>query len=264
MRNLFVIFCFFFVLLVSCSSNNNLTAQPENSDIEKTGSGTIQVENAGTTEPEYPEPYKLCAITFDDGPDVIKTTLVLDKLEYHEVVGTFFLVGQLINANTESILDRMISMGCEVGNHSFGWKSMDAMDSADIGESVRKTSDSVEKYTGVRPDFFRPPNLAVNNTMFEAVDLPFVSGVLGYDWLGGKGNTAQKVAKLVLNDPNMRDGAIILLHDVQPDPHPTPEALDILIPELKILGYEFVTLSELFDRKGVNPNVEDKMWVVAE
>ena len=35
------------------------------------------------------------------------------------------------------------------------------------------------------------------------------------------------------------------LHDVQPLPHPTPEALDIIIPE-QDQGYEFVTLSDLF------------------
>jgi len=45
------------------------------------------------------------------------------------------------------------------------------------------------------------------------------------------------------------------------------EALDILIPELKRQGYEFVTLSELFKRKGVNlkdPKYKNKMWVYVE
>lgn len=46
------------------------------------------------------------------------------------------------------------------------------------------------------------------------------------------------------------------MHDVQPLPHPTPEALDIIIPTLLDQGYTFVTLSELFEIKGValNPN----------
>jgi peptidoglycan/xylan/chitin deacetylase (PgdA/CDA1 family) len=96
--------------------------------------------------------------------------------------------------------------------------------------------------------------------MFEAIDLPFAEGVLGYDWISS--TTAQERADSVLK--YMRDGAIILLHDVQPDPHPTPEALDILIPALKDSGYEFVTLSDLFSRKGVDPNVEYKMWKYVE
>jgi len=49
------------------------------------------------------------------------------------------------------------------------------------------------------------------------------------------------------------------LHDVQPEPHPTPEALDIIIPTLKSRGYEFVTLTELFTLKGVpiDPSVKE-------
>ncbi|MEJ5284887.1 MAG: hypothetical protein WHS77_07525 [Brevinematales bacterium] len=88
--------------------------------------------------------------------------------------------------------------------------------------------------------------------------MPFVSGIVGYDWAGVSDRTASKIAQNVISQ--MQDGVIILLHDVQPLPHPTPEALDIIIPELKRRGYEFVTLSKLFERKGVNPNVEYKMW----
>ena len=40
------------------------------------------------------------AITFDDGPNVEKTPLVLDKLEKYGVVATFMLVGQNINDGT--------------------------------------------------------------------------------------------------------------------------------------------------------------------
>jgi hypothetical protein len=43
---------------------------------------------------------------------------------------------------------------------------------------------------------------------------------------------------------------------------PTPEALDIIIPTLLSKGYEFVTLSELFERKGVTLSPTDnKMYV---
>ena len=257
MRDLFLISCFFIVLLLSCGSGDDITTGPEESDT--TQPDTTQTD---TTESEYPEPDKLCALTFDDGPDVAKTALVLDKLESHDIVATFFVVGQRINASTEPVLERVVSMGCEIGNHSYGYSSMDQMDSAQIGESVENTTASIEQYAGVMPKFFRPPNLAVSNTMYEVIYLPFAEGVLGFDWAGGSGDTPEKVANYVLS--GMRDGAIILLHDVQPDPHPTPEALDTLIPALKNLGYEFVTLSDLFDRKGVDPDVEYKMWKYVE
>lgn len=212
------------------------------------------------TEAKNPTPDKLCALTFDDGPSKELTPLVLDKLEKHGVVATFFMIGQLINEDTKPVVDRIVSMNCEIGNHSWAWSSLNQMKEAEILESVQKTSNAIKQYSGKEPAFFRPPNLATSNIMYDVIQLPFAEGVLGMDW-DGCGTDAEARAKNVLS--GMRDGAIILLHDVQPKPHPTPEALDILIPELKKQGYEFVTLSELFERKGIDPksNIAKRaMW----
>jgi peptidoglycan/xylan/chitin deacetylase (PgdA/CDA1 family) len=174
------------------------------------------------------------------------------------------MVGQMINDETKPVIDRIVSMNCEIGNHSWGYQSLNQMEPAQIIESVKKTSDAIKKYSGKEPNFFRPPNLAVSDEMYENIKLPFVEGVLGFDW-AGCGTDAKTRAQNVIKD--IQDGAVILLHDVQPDPHPTPEALDILIPKLKKMGYEFVTLSELFKRKGIDPaaaNKDYRMWRIAK
>jgi peptidoglycan/xylan/chitin deacetylase (PgdA/CDA1 family) len=217
---------------------------------------------AAESSADYPKPDKICALTFDDGPDVEKTALVLDKLEKYGVVATFMMIGQNVNDNTKPVIDRVVSMKCEIGNHSWAWNSMNQMTPAEIKDSIKKTSAAIKKYSGVKPKFFRPPNLAVGDVMYDNVGLPFVEGVLGFDWAGCN-TTAEQRANNVIS--GMQDGAIILLHDVQPYPHPTPEALDILIPELKKQGYEFVTLSELFARKGVKPDPKaHRMWKYVE
>ena len=82
--------------------------------------------------------------------------------------------------------------------------------------------------------------------MFDVIDKPFVSGVLGFDWAGCD-RTPENIANNVLK--SIRDGAIIILHNVQPEPHSTSSALDILIPALKKMGYEFVTLSDLLKER---------------
>lgn len=205
---------------------------------------------------------KLVALTFDDGPNEEMTALVLDKLEKHDVVASFFVVGQLVNESTRPTLERMVDLGCEIHNHSWAWESMNTMTPAQIRESIDKTNTAIKKYSGQEPKFFRPPNLASSDVLHETVGLPFASGVLGMDW-AGCGTEAEDRARNVLD--GVRDGAIVLLHDVQPYPHPTPDALDILIPELKKQGYEFVVLSELFRRKGVTPDPkEPMMWVYVE
>ena len=52
---------------------------------------------------------------------------------------------------------------------------------------------------------------------------------------------------------------IILLHDFQGNTK-TVEALPQIIEGLQSQGYTFVTVSELFEKKGVNPDVEYKIW----
>jgi peptidoglycan-N-acetylglucosamine deacetylase len=205
---------------------------------------------------------KYCALTFDDGPDPAKTVLVLQKLEKYGVPATFFLVGSNVTKQTQAVMIRALEDGCEFGNHSWSWNSMNTMTEAQIKDSVAATSEAIRNLMGVTPKFFRPPNLATGGAMAAAIDMPFISGVLGNDW-SGMNTSAEQRAQLVLG--GVRDGAIILLHDVQPAPHPTPEALDILIPELKARGYVFLTLSQLFEKKGVTPALHDgQMWVYVE
>lgn len=193
---------------------------------------------------------KLCALTFDDGPDVQKTPRVLEKLESHGVTATFFMIGGKITEATRPLFARMKAIGAEYANHSWGHKSMNEFTAKNILSSVDKTSARIKEFSGTEPAFFRPPNLALSDLMHRTIPLPFAGGVLGMDWTGCDTDAKQRADNVL---KGMKDGAIILLHDVQDDPHPTPEALDILIPELKRQGYEFVTLSELFAKKGIKP-----------
>lgn len=198
--------------------------------------------------PEFDE--KLTALTFDDGPDVELTALVLDKLDKYNVPATFMVIGQKIDDSTSGIIKRIVSSGHELGNHSWSYLSMGDMSAEEIIESVRKTTDAIIKYSATTPKFFRAPNLVYSQTLYDNVDLIFANGITADDWV--QTTTAQQRAESIIGQ--VKDGAIILLHDVQPLPHPTPEALDLIIPTLKDQGYEFVTLSELFLRKGLELN----------
>jgi peptidoglycan-N-acetylglucosamine deacetylase len=214
----------------------------------------------------FPPPDKLVALTFDDGPSVTLTPPVLDKLEAHGVPASFFLIGQNINANTQAVLQRAAGLGCTFENHSNGFASLTGMPAQAVADSVSATTAAIEQFTDDSPVFFRPPNLAVDQNMFDNIDLPFASGIVGGDFPGGNagGNpTVDSVVTVIRN--GIQDGSIILLHDVQPglNPQVTPDALDIIIPELKSQGYEFVNLRELFERRGVDPtNPPNMVWTV--
>jgi peptidoglycan/xylan/chitin deacetylase (PgdA/CDA1 family) len=248
MHNHFAYLAALAVFCVSCTINEAVMMD------NKTALTERKVDNLSDTKAD-----KICALTFDDGPNSILTARVLDKLDKYQVKATFFMVGQNVNASTKPIIDRVVTSGHEIGNHSWNYNGLESFTAEQVKKYIDDTTAAIEKYAGVTPRFFRPPNLSVSAAMYAAIPLPFVSGVLGNDW-AGQNTSAEDRANRVL--AGMRDGAIILLHDVQPAPHPTPEALDILIPRLKQLGYRFVTLSELFKLKGVSTDVQTKKLYV--
>lgn len=242
--------------LLGKSTLTNMEAADTNSDgvVDAIDYANIKMFLLGTITSFPTKTYdKVIALTFDDGPDTTLTPKVLDKLDKYKVPATFMMIGQKINDSTKPVITRIINSGCEIGNHSWGYSSMNSMSETDIKKSISDTSAAIKKYSGTTPKFFRAPNLATSNAMLNAIDLTFVQGVTCNDW--STSTTAQQRADLIL--AGAKDGAILLLHDVQPLPHPTPEALDIIIPTLQEQGYEFVTLSKLFEIKGVTLSSTD-------
>ncbi len=197
---------------------------------------------------------KMIALTFDDGPSST-TTQVLDILDKYDVKATFFLIGQNINSNTRSILERQNASGHELANHSYTHSDMTTMSWSAIQNEINQTNSLIQQYTGQTPKFFRPPYISVNSTMYSAIDMAFIQGSMHNDWDGS--SSSSQIANSVISSAS--DGQIILLHDFNGN-SATVQALPTIIENLKNQGYQFVTLSQMFQYKGKNANVENKIW----
>ena len=195
----------------------------------------------------------LVALTFDDGPNLITTPQVLDVLEENGVRGSFFLVGNNITESTEKVVKRAYDMGCEIDNHSRTHSDMTKMSAEDIRADIDFVREKVRDITGEDTKFFRPPYIAVNDGMYDAIDMPFICGVGCNDWEDSV--SAEERAERTLKQ--VKDGTIVLLHDMQGNSK-TVEALKTIIPTLKDEGYEFVTVSELFEAKGIEISGDDR------
>lgn len=57
------------------------------------------------------------ALTFDDGPDPIKTPKLLDILQKYNAKATFFILSEKVNAKTRPIIERMFNEGHLVASH---------------------------------------------------------------------------------------------------------------------------------------------------
>lgn len=191
---------------------------------------------------------KLIALTFDDGPNTTTTNEVLDILEEYHAVASFFLIGSKINDQSAATVKRAYDMGCEIDNHSKTHSKMSEMTEEEMIEEIEYVDDYVYKITGEYTKFFRPPYINTSEKMYDVIDKPFICGIGCGD--SDSSVTAEERANSVIS--SAEDGLIVLLHDFIGNSL-TVEALKIIIPTLQAEGYEFVTLTELFDRQGESP-----------
>jgi len=191
---------------------------------------------------------KLIALTFDDGPNTTTTNDVLDVLEKYDAKASFFLIGTNINEESAESVKRAYDMGCEIDNHSKTHSNMGGMSADAIAEEISFVDEKVIEITGEPTKFFRPPFIDVSQTMYDTIDIPFICGIDCKDFM--ENVTAQERSDYIIN--HAEDGVIVLLHDATGNSQ-TVEAIDTVIPALQKQGYEFVTLTELFERQGESP-----------
>ena len=190
----------------------------------------------------------IIALTFDDGPNTVVTPQVLDILEQEGIKASFFLIAQNITPESAEVVRRAKAMGCEIANHTVTHPFMDKLSVEEIRKEVQECTDRIIGITGEAPKYFRPPFIALSRAMYDTIDLTFICGMGCEDWVPEV--TAEQRAERVI--ANAEDGQIVLLHDMQWNQN-TVEALKTIIPELKKRGYEFATVSELFEKKNVTP-----------
>lgn len=240
MKRLISVICLIGCLLMLAACGNT-EAAPTDTQPTTTAAPTE------TTSP-YPEPDKIIALTFDDGPNKHLDNMVTILGEY-DAKATFFLIGKSVSSSTSEMIKRAFDEGHEIANHSNSHTDLTQMTADEVAADVEKLQAAVEEITGQRPVWFRAPFLKANDIMYSVIDMPFAGcSVSAGD--GSNDNLPEDRHFRVTSGAS--DGAIVLLHctDI------TAEVLPQILHDLKMQGYEFVTISELFARKGVTPDPE--------
>jgi peptidoglycan/xylan/chitin deacetylase (PgdA/CDA1 family) len=189
------------------------------------------------------------ALTFDDGPSLESTPVLLDLLAQHGLQATFFVVGRKAVAHPKLIAD-ILDQGHSIGNHSLRHDSILMLRSAKTLQADIHDTQEILKGFGVNPYFFRPP---------AGISNPYLGKVLGQEGLiavnyscraldrGNRDikNLAEKILKKV------RPGDIIMLHDLPPHQNQLSDywqsELNLLFKELK-KNYSIVVLEKMVDK----------------
>jgi len=197
------------------------------------------------------------ALTFDDGPSEW-TEPILDVLRAAGARATFFVIGDAI-AGRESVLERAVSEGHELANHTLSHPRLDLLSTADdVERELRLGNLAIERAVGVTPTLFRPPGFRYGQRELE------VAGRCGFRWAvlasvamaDYRIPSSKKIARKVVR--RVRHGSIITLHDGR-SPHEPPHdqggslddrtavvgAVESIVPALVHRGYELRTVSDL-------------------
>jgi peptidoglycan-N-acetylglucosamine deacetylase len=153
------------------------------------------------------------ALTFDDGPDAASTPLFLDRLDDHDVRATFFLLGEMVQRFPD-LPRRMVATGHEVAVHSWDHRShLRHPPGRRTVEQLERTADLIERCSGVRPAYFRPPYGALTGSDLSAAARLGLRPVLWTAWGRDWSARATPASVLMTVTGGKVDGGTVLLHD---------------------------------------------------
>jgi len=191
------------------------------------------------------------ALTFDDGPNPPYTTQILSILQHYGIKATFFCVGSQVQAFPSLVGDEF-NGGNLVENHTWTHPYMPSLTDSSMIWQITTTSDAIERVTGVRPTFLRPPYGAFNAPVLTDINQFGLSTVI---WDVDTLDWSRPGVNAIVNhvQTEVGNGSIILMHDGGGNRSQTVAALPIVIEWLQQHGYSFVTLQQLVDDFHKNP-----------
>ncbi|KAL2621946.1 hypothetical protein R1flu_002151 [Riccia fluitans] len=185
---------------------------------------------------------KVISLTVDDAPHPDITPQILDVLRENDCKATFFVIGENVD-QWPGLVERIHTEGHEVGNHTMQDAASWRLSPNEFLSQLIVTEERITKYftvdvSGRQIKWFRPGHGFYTRWMLEISKAQGYKVALGSLFPLDTLFTAQAwlISKYLLW--RMHRGAIIILHDRQPQKHQTIEVLKMILPVLKRKGYD--------------------------
>jgi peptidoglycan/xylan/chitin deacetylase (PgdA/CDA1 family) len=173
-------------------------------------------ENGNLSGQEFPA--KVWVLTFDNGPDKVRSKLVLENLKARNLKATFFQIAQLANLHL-STSQAIRDAGMEIGSHSYSHKELTTVGGLTMEKEISLSTKSLEENLKIDVRFFRLPfgsgaSTPVIREMIAKNNL--IHAIWNIDTLDWMAQTPDKIIKRtkLLMKKTPRDGGVILFHDV--------------------------------------------------
>lgn len=162
----------------------------------------------------------LVALTFDDGPRVGTTDVVIDALVAYDVPATFFVVGHRLWGKSKQpgrdLVARMIELGFDVGNHTFDHVDLSALTAEEAAAQVDRTDRILRKILGKPVGLFRPPfGRLASETRAHVRKLGLTTVTWNIDSKDWEQPDADELRREVVETIFRENGGVVLLHDTK-------------------------------------------------
>ena len=193
--------------------------------------------------------FKVCYLTFDDGPYSKTTPLFLDVLKEKNVLGTFFV---LKKDNLDDLYRRIRDEGHTLANHSASHKIKNGIYRSEEAfiEDIKENDDFIYNLLGVKMDVMRFPGGSPQATYSGLNKSSLVNKLvdMGYGYIDWTLTTGDGEANLspdeflhnVVDKSSNYNVITVLMHDYSKN---TALCLGEMIDILREQGYIFLPLS---------------------
>lgn len=182
---------------------------------------------------------KYIAFTYDDGPGKY-TQELLKVLENNDSSATFFMLGNRMK-NYEELVKKIKKSNSEIGSHSYSHKDLTSLSNDELNDELNSTNIIYNAITGENLMYLRPPYNYYNDKIINSGYEVITWNIDTKDWLL---KDSTKIYNNVIS--KACDGCIVLMHDIYEE---SLEATKKLLPKLKEMGYEVVSISKLAEIK---------------
>lgn len=192
------------------------------------------------------------ALTFNAVWGGENTYEILDVLDKYNVKATFFVTGYWANDYEDELIE-IQRRGHEIGNHTKNHTHGTELSYEKNIDEIVKVHEDIKNILGIDMNLYRPPFGEYNNTVIaSAEDLgyyPILWSIDSNDWME-KGVDYE--TKTVLENSNLKNGAIILFHIGSKY---TVQSLENVLESLTE-NFEVVKVSDLIFKE--NYHINDK------
>ena len=211
--------------------------------------------------------YKICYLTFDDGPSYY-TNRFLEKLDELDIYVTFFTIGKQMSSKDYALRDQYLrweaTSGHSIQNHTYTHAIGDGLYSSvnSFISAVKKQDETVFNATGMHTDIVRFPAGSYYSKYRKSSIAELEK--LGYGWIDWSGNAYDSGAKeyssgytarTVIWQVRQEQISVVLMHDWRLG---TLGALEDIVTTLQAENYLFLPLFKESSTVGtVRPKWDD-------